>query len=192
MLISIDNIVLENFGSPSPASGGTPAVVNYDGSPLYCHVRRSDAGDGKVVILIDESPPHEFFASGAIASVTLRYQFDPNVPQPDMVWDSGLPSGSYNGEVLAPFLKFSADKSHASLVIEQTDAAAMSSSTTSDEHPVIGLVVVGPELTMSEPRGYFVTVPVNPSSDFRSLVLGRVVWPKKDSVSGPIGSVNVP
>jgi hypothetical protein len=53
-------------------------------------------------------------------------------------------------------------------------------------------VIVGSELTLAGPRGYFVDVPLHKDSDYRSISLGRVKWPKQNGMSGPIGSINVP
>lgn len=195
MVFTIDQVTLQGFGAPDPASGGTPAIVGYDGSPLYCHVTRAAGTTDKVAILIDQNPPHTFLADGPVARVTVTYVGDQNPITMD--WTQNLPDGPYrSGSVLSPYLKFSADMQTVTVVLEQAAAKTVSAkddaAPSNEDIPTIGLVVIGPDLTLTNPRGYFVNVPVHKDSDFRSITLARVKWPKEDGLSGPIGSLDVP
>jgi hypothetical protein len=203
MIIEIDQITLSHFGSPDPASGGSPPIEKYDGSPLYCHVTRTPGSATTVDILVNTLPPNEAHAIGRIANIYLKYQFREEAPQ-TLTWSTNLPSGSFAGDLLTPRLSFSADKKRATLVLQQADAAAAAAPASprmaaaaaavsdDDDSPYIGLVIVGPELTGAETMGFFVNVPVDDTVDFRSITTARLVWPPPGSTSGPIGSLNVP
>jgi hypothetical protein len=189
MDLTIDSITLKGFGSPDPAVGGQPAIQKYDGETLYCHVNQNADGTS-VDILFNQIAPNEYLAAGPVASVTVLYQ-NPDVSPPlqTMTWTSGLPNGSYLGGVMRPYLDFSADLKHASIGLTNAGAVTALGSGTS---PQLTLVMLGTELTLSGPRGYFVNIPVDPASEFRSVTTARIKWPKSDGFVGPIGSVDVP
>jgi hypothetical protein len=189
MNITIDSITLIGFGKPDPAVGGqTQAIVNYDGSTLYCHVTPN--ATNTVDIVFNQSGPNEYVGEGQIASVTLQYQnTDVSPPLQIMSWTSNLPDGSYLGGTLKPYLSFAPNLSQASLVLQN---AGKVTGTKDASSPQLTMVLLGTELTLSGTRGYFVNVPIDPASDYQSITSARVRWPKTDSMVGPIGSVDVP
>lgn len=190
MDLTIDSITLTGFGTSDPATGGQPPIQKYDGETLYCHVTQNADDDTSVDIVFNQIAPNEYLASGPIASVTVLYDNPDVSPELQaMTWTSGLPNGAYLGGVMRPYLEFSPDLKHASLGVTNAGPAAALGSDTS---PQLTLVMLGTELTLSGPRGYFVNIPVNPDSDFRSVTTGRIKWPKADGFVGPIGSVDVP
>ena len=99
-----------------------------------------------------------------------------------------MPTGSYLGGTLKPYLVFSADLQSATIVLTN----APPSTANDASQPQLTLVMLGAELTLAAPRGYFVNVPIDPASDYQSFVTARISWPKADSMVGPIGSLNVP
>jgi hypothetical protein len=190
MDITIDSITLKGFGTPDPAVGGqAQPILHYDGETLYCHITQNADGTS-VDILFNQVAPNEYLASGPVASVAVAYQ-NPDVAPPlqTMTWTSGLPNGSYLGGAIRPYLDFSPDLKHASIGMTNAPAVTALSPGIS---PQLTLVLVGTELTLSGPRGYFINIPVDPASDFRSVTTARIKWPKSDGFVGPIGSVDVP
>jgi hypothetical protein len=190
MDITIDSVTLKGFGSPNPAVGGQAQPIrHYDGETLYCHVSQN-ADRTSVDILFNQIAPHEYLASGPVASVTVAYfNTDVSPSLQTMTWTSGLPNGSYLGGAVRPYLDFSADLQH--VTIGLTNAPPVTALTAGNS-PQLTLVLVGTELTLSGPRGYFINIPVDPASDFRSVTTARIKWPKSDGFVGPIGSVDVP
>lgn len=201
-LLTINSITLANFGNPNPASGGNPKIANYNGIALYCHVTPNAASPAKVDIAFNQNPPNEFAGHGQIASVSITFKAK-NAPNPTtMLWNAGLPDGVYDGtKPIRPYFKFTdATMQVVSLVLDKNELDISVRTVRGDgkkakpkDIPTIGLMIVGPELTLEEPRAYIVNIPLNVDADtFRDEHTARVHWPKDDGVSGPIGGVTYP
>ncbi|HEX3465686.1 MAG TPA: hypothetical protein VHS78_16670 [Candidatus Elarobacter sp.] len=208
-IIAISNVTLKNFGadaSSDPKRDGT--IDQYDGSTLYCHINPDTNDKTMVVIEFNQNPPNEFNFPGVGTIKSVAVNVIINEVNHPIKWTSGLPTGQYSGKKLMPYLSFAGDMKSAALVLDNDNeipqvllqrarAKSKPKSTQDDPNniPTLGLIIVGPDLTTHEPRGYFVSVPlakIAENPNFRDITLARVKWPKLDSVSGPIGSVNVP
>lgn len=204
MKVTIESVTLAGFGTPEPVSGGAPDIINYDGTPLFCHVKPSSDGRGGVDVTFNEAGPDEFLASGPIRTVTVQY-VNADLPEPvqTLTWASGLPPGAYNGGVTSPYLAFSPDQKRASLVLPNSQAlrpaaapaaaaAAPVAVPAAGDVPTLSLLIVSGALTGTGTRGYFLNLPLDPDSDYQAFTTARIVWPKVDGFSGPIGSVEIP
>ena len=64
MTFTISSITLTGFGTDQPAVGGSPAITNYDGSTLYCHITPNDTST--VDIVFNQTAPNEYIGEGQI------------------------------------------------------------------------------------------------------------------------------
>lgn len=189
MDVTIESVTLDGFGTPLPVTGGSPAIAHYDGSTLYCHI--TPAADGCVEVVFNQTGPNEFLAGGKIGKLTVTYRNDKvDPPLQTLTWEGGLPAGAYGGGQTVPYLAFTPNRKRATLVLPNSSLAKAAAP--SVDIPTLSLVYLGGELTGTGPRAYFTNVQLDPDSDFRSYLTARIVWPKEDSMSGPIGSLEVP
>jgi hypothetical protein len=178
LAIAINSVGLKGFTQDS--SGGTSALVDFDGSPMYCHVTETAPGSSRVNIAFDLNPPSTYTDKlGHVDTITVTFKG----AAPGLTFN---PAGAvYSGGRLGYFLELTDDLSTATLQIEQPPSIVPQGQGT------LGLIILGTKVTeATKPRAYFVDVPIG--KNFEAVDAITVYWSDGGGLAGPIGSGVIP